>query len=58
MEENNNKKAIQELKKFIEQLNEKKKENIFDREPVLNETLEKIEQLENEEISKEQILKK
>ena len=52
MEENNDKKAIQELKKFIEQLNEKKKENIFDRESVFNETLEKIEKSENLENEK------
>ena len=52
MEESNDKKAIQELKQFIEQLNQPKEYEIFEQDPVFTETLKKIEDLENEEASK------
>lgn len=49
MEENNDKKAIQELKKFIEQINKPKDNEIFEKEIIFKETLEKIEKKEASE---------
>lgn len=51
MEENNDKKAIQELKQFIEQINKPKENKIFEKEIIFKETLEKIEKQEKEEAS-------
>lgn len=52
MEENKDKKAIQELKDFIEKINKPKENEIFEKEQIFTETLEKIENLEKEETAK------